>query len=171
MRLLLLLSLLTPVAANGAEATTPTLRQKLHAKIMESIPPLPPPKPPTEHPTPEVPPTVTMEPVIVSDSKLIRAVTAAIEREEQNRRDERFTALDGGKIYSFGPMQVGSWWSPSEGWTFLRLNKAPTRRQIESAETRVKELQELLRLGESEPRVLELSGTGSTPSRRPGSDR
>ncbi len=37
-----------------------------------------------------------MKPVIVSESKLIRAVAAAIEREEQDRREEQFSALNGG---------------------------------------------------------------------------
>jgi hypothetical protein len=93
-----------------------------------------------------------MKPVIVSESKLIHAVTAAVERQEQDRRDERFLPLDGGKISSIGPLQVGSWWSPGEGWTFLRLNKAPTPRQLEAAAARLKELQELLTIGERSER-------------------
>jgi hypothetical protein len=50
-----------------------------------------------------------MTPMIVSDSKLIRAVAAAIEREERDRREEQFSPLIGGKIYSLGRVQIGGW--------------------------------------------------------------
>ena len=88
-----------------------------------------------------------MKPVIVSDSKLIRAVAAAIEREEKDRREEQFSALNGGKIYSIGRVPIGGWWSAGEGWTFLRLNKGTTHRQTEAAEARLKELRELANIG------------------------
>ena len=148
MRTLLLISVLTSVAADGAEAVVPMARQKLLAKIVESVPPPPPPSP--ESPTDQREPVgtpVMMKSVIVSDSKLIRAVTAAIEREEQERREEPFSALKGGKILNLGRVQIGGWWSPSEGWTFLRLNKGRTHRQAEAADARLKELQELANFG------------------------
>jgi hypothetical protein len=147
MRTLALILAFASVALRGAEESGSSVRQKLHAKIMDSLPP----------PTPEKPSTdlkeagdspVEMKPVIVSDSKLIRAVTAAIDRAEQDRRDEQFSTFDGGKIFSIGGLQVGGWWSPGEGWTFLRLNQAPTRRQAAAAETRMKELQELVNIRE-----------------------
>lgn len=147
MRTLLLISVLTTsVAVHGAEGRSPTVREKLHAKIMESVPPPPPLKPSTDQKQAvELP--VMMKPVIVSDSKLIRAVAAAIEREEQDRREEQFSALNGGKIYSIGRLQIGGWWLPGEGWTFLRFNKGPTYRQTEAAEARLKELRELANIG------------------------
>jgi hypothetical protein len=148
MRTLLLISVLASVTLRGTEATVPTVRQKLHAKILESVPPSPSPKPPSETKEIEAP-AVVMKPVVVSESKLIREVAAAIDREEKDRREERFTPLNGGKIYSIGRVQIGGWFSPTEGWTFLRLNKAPTRRQVEAAEARLKELQELLKIGEN----------------------
>ena len=139
-------------ALRGAEAPEPTLREKLRAKILESVPPPSPPKPPTD-PKPAVPaPPVVMERVVVSESKLIQAVTAAIDRQEQDRREEKFTPLDGGKIFSIGGVQIGGWWSLDEGWTFLRLNKAPTRRQAEASEARMKELQELAKSSEKPKR-------------------
>jgi hypothetical protein len=146
MRTFLLISVLTSVAVHGAEGRSPTVREKLHAKIMESVSPPPPPKPSTDQKQAvELP--VMMKPVIVSDSKLIRAVAAAIEREEQDRREEQFSALNGGKIYSIGRLQIGGWWLPGEGWTFLRFNKGPTYRQTEAAEARLKELRELANIG------------------------
>jgi hypothetical protein len=147
MRTFLLISVLTSVASRGAEANAPTVRQKLQVKIMESIPAPALSKPTTDQKEVAASP-VMMKPVVVSDSKLIRAVTAAIDREEKDQREERFSALDGGKIFSIGRLQVGGWWSPGEGWTFLRLNKTPTYRQTEAATARMKELQEMANIGE-----------------------
>lgn len=142
MRMLLLISLLTSVVSRGADEIAVTVRQKLQSKIKESVPPSPAPQPSTE-PKESVASPVLMKPVVVSDSKLMRAVTETLERAEQNRRDERFSPLEGGKIATVGPLQLGGWWSPGEGWTFLRLNKGRTPRQTEAAETKMKELLEL----------------------------
>ena len=144
MRTLLLITALAAVTVRGDEASAPTMRQKLHAKIMESAPATAPPKPSDDQKGDEeaVPPVV-MRPVIVSESKLVREVTAALDREKQNRQEERFSPLKGGKIANLGPMQLGSWFAPGEGWTFLRLNKGPTPRQLEAAEATLKYLQEL----------------------------
>lgn len=148
MRTLLLISVLASVAARGAEAGVPTLRQKLHAKILESVPPPPPPMPVTEQKEAAGPP-VTMKSVIVSESKVIRDAVAAVERKDQERREQQFTPLNGGTLYNIGGMQLGGWWAPGEGWTFLRLNKAPTYRQITATEARMKELKELQNFGKS----------------------
>lgn len=167
-----MLTLLTPFAVAGTEeAAEPTLRQKLHAKIMESVPPPPPPKPSTDQAAPASAPPVILKAVIVSDSKLIQAVTESIDREAQNRRDQQFKPLDGGTLYSFGLVQIGSWYAPGEGWTFLRLNNAPTRRQLDAADARLRDLQELLRIGESTPSRSAPPGTRSAPPPRPNSQR
>ena len=149
-RSLLLISALATTMVRGGEATAPTVREKLHAKIMASLPPAPPPKPSGDQKDDEKPavPPILMKPVVVSESKLIDAVAAGFARDEQNRRDERFTAFDGGTITSIGPMKIGGWWSPAEGWTFLRLNKTPTPRQISAAEARIRELYELASFGQ-----------------------
>src|SRR5437763_1405013 len=66
MRTLFLIPVLTCVALPGAEETSaPTVRQKLRAKIMESVPAAPPPKPPTGQKEEAAPPIV-MPPVVVS---------------------------------------------------------------------------------------------------------
>jgi hypothetical protein len=144
MRTLLLITMVTVVTVQGEEASAPTMRQKVHAKIMESAPPPVPPRPSADENDGEKPaPPVVMKPVIVSESKLVREVTAALDREKQNRQEERFTPLQGGKIANIGPMQLGGWWSVDEGWTFLRLNKGRSQRQVEAAEATLRELQEL----------------------------
>lgn len=145
--LVMTLCLLTAVAARGADASAPTVREKLHAKIMESLPPPPPPKPkpPGEEQESAIPP-LRMQPVVVSDSKLVRAVTAEMERHEQDRRDARFTPLEGGKLVNLGRLQLGSWWSPGGGWVFLSTQPPRTPRQAEAADARMKDLVELQRL-------------------------
>lgn len=144
MRTLLLITALAAVTVRGDEASAPTMRQKLHAKILESAPAPAPPKPSVDQKDDEeAVPTVVMKPVIVSESKLVREVTAALDREKQNRQEERFSPLQGGKIANLGPMQLGSWWAPGKGWTFLRLNKGPSPRQAEAAEATLKDLKEL----------------------------
>ena len=152
MKTLVVVFVCSTVTLRSGEPPAPSLREKLRARILESVPP-PPPPPPPKPPgvTPEgedaAPPPVTMSPVVVSDSRLIREVASAIQREEQERRDEKFSGLQGGTIAKVGPMELGGWWSPSGGWTFLRLNKAPTYRQTVAAESRIKELQELSAIG------------------------
>jgi len=147
MRTSLLIFAFTALAVRGEEPVASTVRQKLHAVILASVPPPSPPPPPTK-PAEDSLPAFMMAPVVVSETNGMRAIIAAIDREKQSRQDEKFTALDGGKIYNIGRVQIGSWYSPGEGWTFLRLNKAPTRRQTEAVETRLKELNELLKFGE-----------------------
>ncbi len=158
MRTLLWIFLLMCETARGADASDAaavTIREKVRLKIMESLPPLPAPAPkPAADEKEKAEGAVVMKPMVVSESKLIHAVTAAIERQQQDRRDEKFTPLEGGRIATIAGMQVGGWWAPDEGWTFLRLNKTPTRRQREATEGRMKELQELQELGK---------GTGKPP--------
>ena len=151
MRTLLMFSVLTSGLLRGADASALTVREKLHAKILESVSLLPPPTPPTEKKEAAVP-VIMLQPVVVSDAKLIRAVTSAIEQAEEDRREEKFSPLAGGKIGTVAGMQVGGWWSPAEGWTFLRLNRTRTYRQTEAAGARMKELQELAKMGESSKR-------------------
>ena len=143
MRALLLIPALIAVTVRSEDATAPTMRQKLHAKILESAPPPASPVPSTDQ-TAEVDaiPAVVMKPIVVSESKLMREVTAALDREKQNRQEERFAPLAGGKIANVGPMQLGGWFVPGEGWTFLRLNKPPSPRQTEAAEAQLRDLQE-----------------------------
>jgi hypothetical protein len=157
--LLLTLGIMS-AAVRGEDAVVATMREKVRAKILESLPP-PPVKDDGEKKPVEatLAPALVMNPIIVGESKLIREVTAAIDRENQAKKDERFTALEGGKIASIGPMQLGGWWSPGEGWTFLRLNKGPTRRQAAVDKARLKELQEFAETGSNQKTVSNLNAT------------
>ena len=147
--MLLFITALAVASVRGEEASGTNMRQKLQAKIMDSLPPLPPPKPaPERKDNDEAVPVVVMQPLVVYESRVVREVTAVLEREKQNRQDERFSPLDGGKIARIGPVQVGGWWDANEGWTFLRFNKGRTRRQAEAAETALKDLEELAALAD-----------------------
>lgn len=77
----------------------------------------------------------------------MQAVAAALDRAQQERRDEAFSPLAGGKIGEIGGFEVGGWWSPGSGWTYLRMNKTPTYRQAEEVKVRINELQELSQVG------------------------
>lgn len=155
MRTRLLIATCTAVVSCGSEESGPGVREKLRAMIKESAPPSPAPPPSTELKE-SAAPAVVMKPVTVSDSRLIRAVTETLERAEQDRREQAFTPLNGGKIGSIGPMELGSWWSPGEGWSFLRLNPNRTARQVEAAETKMKDLLELARFqGKQRPKAAD----------------
>lgn len=146
MRTLLALSFLVSAALRAAEdATEVSIREKLRARLRESIPPPAPspPKPPSPSPDEAETPPILLKPVVATESKLIERVTAALDQAEQDRREQQFSAFNGGTIGTIGPMKVGSWWAPGEGWSFLRLNKAPTYRQVEASKERMKELQDL----------------------------
>ena len=169
MRLLLVIAF-AAVTVQGEGESGPTMRQKLHAKIMESVPPPAPPKSSADQKD-EAPPPIVMKPVVVSEAKLVREITAALEREKQNQQEERFSPLEGGKIANLGPMKLGGWWTPDEGWTFLRLNKRRTPRQTEAAEAALKELQELADMAEARTPSPKPNVTKFPWWRRTNSDR
>lgn len=146
MRTLLALSFLASVTLRAAEdATDISIREKLRAKLRETIPPPPPPapKPPTETKEELETSPILLKPVVVRESKFIERVTAAMDQAERDRKEQQFSPLNGGTIGTVAGMQVGSWWAPGEGWTFLRRNKAPTHRQVEASKEREKELWDL----------------------------
>jgi|SRR5687768_7211375 len=172
MRTLLLITALAAVTVRGDEASAPTMRQKLRARIIESVPPPAPPKQSIDQKDgEEAVPAIVMKPVIVSESKLVQELTAALDREKQNRQEEGFSPLQGGKIANLGPMQLGSWWTPGEGWTFLRLNKGPSPRQAEAAEATLKDLQELADMAGNHTSLAKPNVTKLPWWRRTTSDR
>lgn len=125
MRTLLLLAAVAAVAARGEEARSDTIRQKLHAKLMEAFPTALPEKPVEEKKEDPLPP-ILMKAVIVSESQSVRDLTAWVERERRQREAERFNLVDGGTIYrkDLGKVraEVGGWYSPKQGWSFLRFS-------------------------------------------------
>lgn len=151
MRTLLSIVVLSMAALHGAEAGAPGMREKMIEKIKAAAAALPPPAPkPATVPGESTSSPILMQPVIVFESPLVREVTAKLERAEQERRDETFSPLKGGTVYDFGGMRLGSWWTPEEGWTFLRTkSNTPSHRQVERSKERIKELQDLFKIRES----------------------
>jgi hypothetical protein len=174
MRTMLLISVLATVMVRGEEPSGASMREKLRVKITESVPP-PPAKQSAEKKEDEeaVAPVVVMKAMVISESKVVRDVAAAIAHEKQKKADEKFSPFDGGKIADIGPMQLGGWWSPEEGWTFLRVNKPPTRRQAEAAAATLKDLQEFADMAENRQPTVRPSTTKSpnTGWRRTTTDR
>jgi hypothetical protein len=133
-RKMFLVALLVPIAVSGADESTTTVREKLRAKLMESLPPFQPAKPPDEAKRSEVPPIFTnlpeakkqsdssvivMAPVEVSESKRDRNLETAIDRQSLK---EPFSTTKGGTIYNSGRVKVGGWWEAKEGWSFLKIS-------------------------------------------------
>jgi hypothetical protein len=127
MRTLLVLAFVAAVAAHGQEAQADSVRQKLHAKIMEAVPTPLPEKPVEEKKADdEYVPPILMKTVIVSESQSVRDLTAWVERERRQREAEKFNLVDGGTLYrkDFGNkrVEVGGWYTPKQGWSFLRFS-------------------------------------------------
>ncbi len=127
MRTLLLISVLA-VAVRGEEPGSGTMRQKLRAKIMESVTPPTSAKPSGDKKEDEdvVPAVVVMKPMVVAESKRARDLEAAIARESQKRADEQFSATKGGTIYrkhiGNRRIELGGWFDAAEGWKFLKIS-------------------------------------------------
>ena len=108
----------------GEEPGSATVRQRLHAKIKESVALAAPAKPSADRKEGEdaAGSVVVMKPFVVSESKGDRQVELAMAREEQKVKAERFTAVKGGTIYKGNRMEIGSWWAPGAGWSFLKIS-------------------------------------------------
>ena len=123
MKMMVLVAAVAAVAIHGEEARSDTIRQKLTAKIMESIPPLCP-MPENKEANDES--AVVMKPVVV-DANRYRPVETVIARENQKKEDEKFSIAKGGTLYTkdFGRVraELGGWYDPSENhWSFLRFS-------------------------------------------------
>ena len=125
---MLLISFLAAVPVRGEEPGAATVRQKLHAKIMESVPPPPPAKPSGEKKEDEdaAGSVVVMKPFVVSESKSDRNVAAAMARESQKEKEEKFSLAKGGTLYrkDIGNrrIEIGGWWTAGKGWEFLKIS-------------------------------------------------
>ncbi len=124
MKALLLLVTLVTAIARGEEPAPETMRQKLRAKIMESLPPPSPIQPAEEKNADDVPP-ILMKPFKVESSRH-RSLVLRIERDEQKEAAEKFSPVSGGTAYKkdFGRVraELGGWWNPRQGWSFLRFS-------------------------------------------------
>lgn len=123
MKTLLVVALLTAADLHGEEARPESVREKLKAKILESVP-LPPARKPAGAKTSEHP-IIMMKPVVVEAPRAID-LGAALARDAQKKEEEKFSPLKGGTIYTkdFGRVraELGGWWSPTQGWSFLRFS-------------------------------------------------
>jgi hypothetical protein len=148
------------------------MRQKLSSKVQEAASQSLPPEKSADPKIDEkaLSPAVVMKPVVVSESKIVREVAATIARKEHEEREERFSALNGGKIGEIFGMQFGGWWSAGEGWTFLSLNKAVSQRQIDAMEAKLRDLYELAEMTEVRKPARKPHGTKMPTWRRTTSD-
>lgn len=120
MKWLLLLALLTAGPLRSEEAPAPSVKEKLRARIIETLPPPPPAGAADARPAQEGA-LLVLEPMVVTESRGVRELAKALADDKQRQEAERFSAIKGGKIYSSERLDVGSWWSPATGWTFLKI--------------------------------------------------
>ncbi len=95
------------------------MREKVRARIIESLPPAP--DRPAFVPLESEEPVLVLEPIVVSESRGVRELAKQVAEDRQRREAEQFTPLKGGKIYSNDRLEVGGWWEPGKGWRFLKL--------------------------------------------------
>lgn len=119
MKWLLLLALLTAGPLRSEEAPAPSVREKLRARIIETLPP--PQAGQTEAKPEKDDAVLVLEPMVVTESRGVRELAKALADDKQRQEAERFSAVKGGKIYSSERLDVGGWWSPATGWTFLKI--------------------------------------------------
>ncbi len=141
MKWLLIIPALAGPIVGAEDSPSETMRERLHARLMASLPPAASAKP-TEKPMTDVPPflsrlpdvsdlvglrqdqsrndrpIVVLAPVVVSELKRDRNLEAAIARQTER---QPFSPTSGGTIYSNGRLKAGGWWTPTEGWSFLKV--------------------------------------------------
>jgi len=96
------------------------MRAKLHSRVLETLPP---PQPASEpaalsEVADEI---VEIEPLVVTDSPVLRLLAAKIERDIQQQKDAQFSPIKGGTIYKRGSLEIGTWGGPS-GLTLLKMS-------------------------------------------------
>lgn len=117
---MLLLSVFTAATVRGGESKSVPMREKLHARIVEFLPPQP--------PTAEIAvqselalDIVEIEPLVVTDSPILRQLAAKIERDTQKLKDAQFSPIKGGTIYRNSRFEIGTWGDRS-GLTLLKMS-------------------------------------------------
>lgn len=116
---MLLISVFTAATIRGEEPTPIPMRQKLHAKIMETLPPPQPAENSVSQDTysDEI---VEIEPMVVTNSPVLRQLAAKIERDTQKLKDAQFSPIKGGTIYKSSRFEIGTWGAPA-GLTLLKV--------------------------------------------------
>jgi len=120
MRTMLLISVFTAVTIHGEEPTPVPMRQKLHAKILETLPPPPPAIEPAAQNELDLE-IVEIEPLVVTDSPVLRQLAAKIESDTQKLQDAQYSPIKGGTIYKNSRIEIGTWGDRSE-LTLLKMS-------------------------------------------------
>ena len=120
MRWLLLSAVLLAGSMHGTETSSPTMREKLRARLTETVAPLALTQSTEQNPEAEEP-VLVLEPVVVTESRGVRELAKALADDRQRQEAQRFTPLNGGTIYRSERVEVGGWYSPASGWQFLKL--------------------------------------------------
>ena len=120
MRWLLLLAVLMADTGRGEETPPSSVREKLRARIVESLPAPAPARPAADKPEPASP-VLVLEPMVVSESRGVRELGKQLVAEKQRQEAESFSPLKGGTIYRSERLELGGWWTPEGGWHFLKL--------------------------------------------------
>lgn len=118
MRWLLLSAVLFSGFAHGAETSSPAMREKLRARIVETMPAPAQTAETAPEPDAEV---LVLEPVVVTESRGVRELEKALADDRQRQEAQRFTPLKGGTIYRGERVEIGGWYSPVSGWHFLKF--------------------------------------------------
>jgi len=119
MRWLLLFAVLLAVPMGGQETSSPGVREKLRVRILETLPA--PPARTVAEGTETEGSVLVLEPIVVTESRGAKTLEKAIVEDRQRQKAERFTPLKGGRIYGSERLDVGGWYDPARGWTFLKL--------------------------------------------------
>jgi len=118
-RLLLFAALLAgPLRADEA-APPPSVKEKLSARIKETLPSAP--LKLEEQAKTDGEEVLMLEPMVVNESKGARELGKLLTDEERRKAEEAFAPAKGGTIYKNDRIEVGVWWKPGVGWQFLRL--------------------------------------------------
>lgn len=120
MRWPLLFAFLLAGLMRGQETPSAGMREKLRARIVETLPPAA--TTPAEEGKPEPASEVlVLEPLVVTESRGVRELAKALADARQRQEAGRFTATKGGRIYRSERVELGAWWEPASGWVFLKF--------------------------------------------------
>ena len=121
MKTMLFVAFLVTVPVRGEASGSSAMREKLHAKIVESHP-APAPATPSDEKKESENAVVVMEPVVVGEPDHVRALDRLMTRKRQEKAERRFVFTKGGTIYSNSRLELGGKWVPEDGWKFLKIS-------------------------------------------------
>jgi hypothetical protein len=108
MRRLLLFAVLMAGSLRSEAPPVPGVREKLRARILETLPPAPVIQPREEGSERDGEPVLELEPMIIT-SALDSDLLAEARRAAATRQAEEFSVLRGGRLLSFRKGEIGFW--------------------------------------------------------------